>query len=542
MPNRLSSIPSKRWTPLQAFGVVLFLSVLTACAYHQVIGNSFVQYDDQNYVSGNPIVLKGLTSESVAWAFSALHASNWHPLTWLSHMLDVEMFGTDPSGHHAVNLLFHVLNSVLLFAVLCQATGEPWKSVFVAALFAVHPLHVESVAWVAERKDVLSTFFWMLTMWAYSRYAVRPRTSVYLLALLFFALGLLAKPMLVTLPFVLLLMDYWPLGRMARPVLPEAAGRSGDTSIGLRRILLEKVPFLLLSAGSCVMTLLAQSRARNVASMLFPLGARVSNAVVAYARYIGKTLYPSSLAIFYPHPLHTLPAWEVAGALLLLAAASWVAVRYRGRMPFLAVGWFWYLGTLVPVIGIVQVGEQAVADRYTYVPLIGIFLMLSWGAGELARRFRIPWQAVAASGGALVLLLAALTWNQVRHWKDSVSLFRHAVEVTENNPRMMHALGIALESRGREQLLKDRAVDAIGDLQEANRYKPYDPLILLELGIALVKAGKAGEAVPYLQRVTEIRPDWEPARQFLRMAQDQVGGMPGPNSGQIRDRVNGTRK
>jgi len=501
----------------------LVLAVLTASAYSRVGENQFVLIDDQNYIPGNPDVSNGLTKESIVWAFSSFHVANWHPLTWLSHMLDVQMFGLEPSWHHIVNLLFHILNSVLLFAVLGRMTGEYWKSAFVAALFAVHPLHVESVAWVAERKDVLSTFFWMLTMWAYFRYTIRPRVTAYLPALLFFALGLLAKPMLVTLPFVLLLMDYWPLGRMDGSRRAEAGPRGTVPSPGFGHLVSEKVPFLILSAASCVMTFIAQSQVRTTASTLFPLWGRISNAMDAYVRYIGKTLYPASLAIFYPHPISTLPAWEIAGAFLLLAVLTASVLRCRRRMPYLAVVWFWYLGTLVPVIGIVQVGEQAMADRYTYVPAIGLFLMLSWGAGELSRRIRISGQVLAATGGALILVLAVLTWNQVRHWKDSISLFRHAVEVTGSNPRMKNALGIAHDLKGQELLRQEKVAEAIEHFEAANRNKPYDPAILFRLGGALAEEGKAKEALPYLKLATEIKPEWETAHLVLGRAYDQLG-------------------
>ncbi len=512
-----------RWGVSPETGMALALAVMTALAYSQVLGHSFVRFDDDRYVTQNPVVLRGLAAESVGWAFSSFHVANWHPLTWLSHMLDVELFGLDPSGHHGVNLLFHALNTSLLFLALRRMTGRYWESAFVAALFAVHPLHVESVAWIAERKDVLSTFFWMLTLLSYAGYAARPGTARYLLALLFFALGLLAKPMLVTLPFVLLLLDFWPLGRTGTPRPgDEADGRRAPMG-GTGRIVLEKVPFILLSAASCVVTYAAQNRGGSLASVMFPWGARVSNAVVAYALYIGKTLFPFSLAVFYPHPVAIRPAWEIAGALLLLAAATVTVLRYRTTMPFLSVGWFWYLGTLFPVAGFVQVGDQAMADRYTYVPLIGLFILLSWGAGELARRLRIPGRVLGAAGGALLLCLAAATWVQTGYWKDSFTLFRHAVDVTGDNFKMKHNLGTVHWLRGYELLERGNTAEAVTHLREAYACKPNDPNILYFLGLALTREGKPEDALAFLQLAVRKKPEWAQPRFVLGVAYELLG-------------------
>jgi tetratricopeptide (TPR) repeat protein len=389
------------------------LALLTLAAYLPALHNGFVNLDDGFYVTGNPQVQKGITRASAAWALTANVANNWHPLTLLSHQLDCQLFGLDPAGHHATSLLLHLANTLLLFAVLRGMTGALWRSAAVAALFAVHPAHVESVAWVAERKDVLSALFWILAMAAWTGYARRPSPGRYLLAALMMILGLMAKPMVVTLPFALLLLDVWPLERHG---------------LGWRRLIAEKLPLLALSAAASLVTLRYQ-RTSLAPLDLVPWSLRLANAAVSYAAYLGKLLLPRNLAVFYPIPL-AIPAWQVAAATVLLAALTALAVWKARRAPWLLVGWLWFLGTLVPVIGLVQVGRQAMADRYTYIPSIGLFVAIVWGIAALARERRAILSMAAA---AAILALAAGTWMQAGYWRDSVALYRHALAVTRGN-------------------------------------------------------------------------------------------------------------
>ena len=407
--------------------VGLCLAIATLTVFWEVRNHQFVNYDDNRYVTENRIVQAGLTREGALWAFTTTHASNWHPLTWLSHMLDCELFGANPRAHHLSNLILHLANSLLLFLVFKRMTGMLWQSAFVAALFAIHPLHVESVAWVSERKDVLSAFFWMLTLWAYLHYVVSPGFGRYLLVLLFFALGLMAKPMLVTLPFVLLLMDYWPLGRLrldgSSPNTSESANLSAQPwpKLGL---VWEKLPLLAVSALSSLVTFLVQKSEAAVQSLaVFPLMVRVANALMSYMGYVGKTIWPRHLAVFYPHPGHV-AVWKIAGAVLFLGGVSALVIRMARRHPYLATGWLWYLGTLVPVIGLVQVGAQSMADRYTYLPSIGLFIMIAWGGPHLMPR--PPWRhvVIAFSTASVLLLLMVTAWLQVRHWPVSYTHLR----------------------------------------------------------------------------------------------------------------------
>ncbi len=409
------------------------LALLTLAAYLPTLHNGFVNLDDGLYVTGNPHVQQGITGASVAWALTANVANNWHPLTLLSHLLDCQLFGLDAAGHHAMSLLLHLANVLLLFAVLRRLTGAVWRSAAVAALFAVHPAHVESVAWVAERKDVLSALFWLLAMAAYGRYARHPSLDRYLLVALAMALGLAAKPMVVTLPFALLLLDVWPLERLG---------------LGWKRLTVEKLPLLALSAASSLVTLRYQ-RTSLAPLGLDPWSLRLANAAVSYAAYLGKLLLPRNLAVFYPIPL-AIPAGKVAAAAALLAILTALAVRTARKAPWLLVGWLWFLGTLVPVIGLVQVGRQAMADRYTYIPSIGLFVAIVWGIagliGESSRRRAIIYKATAAA--VAIALLAAGTWMQAGTWRDSVALYRHALAVTRDNYVAHLGLAKALVAKG----------------------------------------------------------------------------------------------
>jgi tetratricopeptide (TPR) repeat protein len=468
--------------------ISLSLILLTLATFWQVRNNGFINFDDDVYVIENPHVNRGLSFKGILWAFTTTHAGNWHPLTWISHMLDVEIYGLHPGEHHLTSLFLHIANAVLLFLVFSRMTQAPWRSGFLAALFALHPLHVESVAWVAERKDVLSTLFWMLTLWAYVHYAAKPQPKRYLLVALCFVLGLMSKPMVVTLPFVLLLLDYWPLGRFRRD---ESYGDHGtDTDIPVlppSRLISEKIPFFALVAFSCLTTLFAQWKGGALKPLeKLPLEMRAANAAVSYVGYLWKTIWPKDLAILYPHPLG-FPLWQVVGALSLLVAITVFVSLARRKHSYLLTGWLWYVGTLVPVIGLVQVGIQAMADRYTYVPLIGLFIMISYGlpdlrAGHRLRRFMIPVCGILVLG-ALVLS----TRSQLTLWENDRLLFEHTLRVTKNNFVIHNNLGNALFDQGKDE-------EAMTHFREALRINPRDARVHNNLAILLAREGKDEEA------------------------------------------------
>ena len=471
--------------------ISLTLAVLTVAAYAGTWRNGFVSWDDPSYVSENAHVLGGLTWRGLVWAFTNVQGANWHPVTWLSHMLDVQLFGPDPGMHHAVALLLHILNTILLFGVLQRMTGAVGRSAFVAALFAVHPLHVESVAWAAERKDVLSTLFWMLTMTAYVAYVERPQPKRYLLVLGVFALGLMSKPMVVTLPFVLLLLDLWPLARHERT--------------HWNALVREKIPLIVLALVLSAVTFFAQQRAGAVQQLAgVPVGLRIANALVSYFRYIGKAVWPSGLAALYPFP-QSLNPWELVGAVSALSATSILAIGARERRPYVTVGWLWYLGTLVPVIGFVQVGYQAMADRYTYIPLIGLFIVVVWGANELSAALPARRVILAAAASATLLASIALTHAQVQVWHDGVSLWQHTVAVTRNNFIAQTNLGYELAQRGRFD-------EAAAEYRGALQISPDYILARQDLAIALASQGKYDEAIDAYQTALRI----EPANAVLR--------------------------
>jgi tetratricopeptide (TPR) repeat protein len=415
--------------------IALLLCAVTVAVYAQVSSHGFVDFDDPDYVLANPHVLGGLSAHGVAWAFSTGHAGNWHPLTWLSHMLDVELYGREPGGHHVTSLVLHVLNTLLLFAVLIRWTGAEWRSAFVAGAFALHPLHVESVAWLAERKDVLSTTFWMLALLAYTRYAREPRPSRYGLVVLMLVLGLMCKPMLVSLPVVLLLLDFWPLARTQERSWP--------------RLVREKIPLFAAAAASSVVTLVMQQRAGAVSSLeTFSIPVRIGNAIRACMAYLLDTLWPSGLSCFYPYQPGSALAPITLLALLFLVAATVAAVRYRGRYPYVTTGWLWYLVTLLPVIGLIQVGMQSRADRYTYVPLIGVFLLIAWLVPEVAARLRLARAVVPALALLALLALAWLCHAQVGVWKNSITLYSQALDVDPHNWLAHGNLGSVLYQQG----------------------------------------------------------------------------------------------
>jgi protein O-mannosyl-transferase len=529
-----------RWSR-QRFLLLALLAIAVIALYAPLTGYDFINIDDSEYVIDNEHINHGLSWSSVKWAFTHPVAGNWHPLTMLSHMLDCQVYGLFPGGHHLTNGLFHCANTFLLFWVLLRmtdrttgpsgnraagkspatTTGPPsnlWPCLLVAALFALHPLHVESVAWISERKDVLSAFFFLLTLWAYSNFATRQslpsRPSLasrawYSLSLLFFTLGLMSKSMLVTVPFVLLLLDYWPLDRLslhcrnlAEAQAPNAPARrtSGFTSPrpSIGSLLLEKLPFLALAALFSVITVLVQKRAGAVVALHnFPLEPRLANAVVSYARYLGKTFWPASLAMPYPH----LPwqAWQIQGAAALLVGLSVVAGCAVRRRPYLFVGWFFFVGMLVPVIGVIQVGQQAMADHFTYLPLIGIFVALAWGLADLpvspARR------PLLASGAAVLLAaLMAAAWAQIRCWKDSETLFQHALCVMRNNSQAHYLLGALSESQGKTE-------QALGHLTAAIRDNPGHVKAHCGLAYLLYGQGKFQEAAQEYQAALSFEPD-----------------------------------
>jgi len=498
--------------------ISLLLVLGTLLAYAQVGGHEFLYYDDNVYVTENPWVQGGLSWSGLKWAFTSMYAANWHPLTWLSHMLDVQLFGLSPGAHHLVNAGFHAASSVLLFLTLMRMTGALWQSAFVAALFALHPLHVESVAWVAERKDILSAFFGMLALMAYVRYTERPGLQRYIMTALLLTLGLLSKPMLVTLPLLFLLLDFWPLGRVSGfQSVEEGATVRPQTTVP--RLILEKIPMLVLCTASSVVTVIAQKRGGAVADLSLDIGDRLGNAVFGYVQYLGKTFWPLSLSVFYPHPSSSLTALQTAGScLLLVLLTGWVLLRLR-RSPWLAAGWFWFLGTLVPVIGLVQVGAQSIADRYTYIPLIGIFIMVAWEIPEQLGSWRFRGQALWAASAVVIAALAGLTWLQAGYWKTHETLFRHAVSVTTDNCLAHNSLADYL-------IKKDELDGAEFHLRETLRLCPKNESAWYNLGVWHRKKGELPEAVKALGEALRLKPDYANAWSNLGAAYLALGLVP----------------
>ncbi|HXT12285.1 MAG TPA: tetratricopeptide repeat protein [Candidatus Angelobacter sp.] len=494
----------------------LLLALVTVLAYLPARHAGFVVFDDPVYV-GDIHVKAGLTAAGIKWAFTTWHGSNWHPLTWISHMIDASLFGGDPGPQHFVNVLFHAANAVLLFLLLWRMTRKLWPAAFVAALFALHPVHVESVAWLSERKDVLSTFFGLLTLLAYAKYAhasnignapSKSRGKVgsnskawYGCALLLFALSLMAKAMLVTMPFVMLLLDIWPLQRAQLLEISEGS-KTRDTQHGARttlpKLILEKAPFFVLTVASSVVTFLAQRSEAVVSLEQRPFGLRIENTLVAYARYLGKIVWPTKLSIVYPLP-HEIPAWQIAGAAVILVFLSVLVWISRKRNPYLLIGWLWFLGTLVPVIGLVQVGGQALADRYTYVPSIGIFIALAYGAADLAARFRISVVAASSIAAITLFVCVGLTEYQLRFWQNSETLFTHALAVTKENAIAHINLGVALEQDNQPDAAAGQYREAINI--EPGRFQPHNNLANL-----LAAKGERAEAFKEYQEALKLDP------------------------------------
>jgi protein O-mannosyl-transferase len=481
---------NRGWIILVCAGLVL----ATAAAYQPVFKNGFVNFDDDVYVTENSNIKNGFTWQSISWAFTSRYADNWHPITWLSHILDYKLFGLNPAGHHLTNLTLHIINTLLLFFILQKMTGSTWPSAFVAILFAIHPLHVESAAWIAERKDVLSTLFWLLTMLAYWYYTQKPTLLRYFGTIILFSLGLTAKPMLVTLPFVLLLMDYWPLKRNA------------DSKLSIFKLISEKIPFIVLAAISSVITYRFQTK---FGIDILPLSVRISNAAVSYISYIWKMIYPVGLSVFYPYPRGGIPGWEITLATVLFAAATITIISARRR--YMLVGWLWYLGTLVPVIGLVQVGDQAMADRYTYLPLTGIFIMIAWSAAEIINRFKVRTILPGIISALIIIALLICTRIQLSYWRDSVTLFERALAITKNNYKMHYNLGYELISQGHID-------DGISHYRLAAEIAPENTHIRYNLANALNSQGKINEAIAEYRKVTEYDENYADAYNNLGYA------------------------
>jgi tetratricopeptide (TPR) repeat protein len=488
-------------------GICICLAALTWAVFGQTLRYNFVNYDDPRYVYQNTRITSGFNLANAAWAFSHIHSENWHPLTTITHMLDCQLYGLDAGWHHFTNVLFHTLAVVLLFFALQRMTGALWRSAFVAAVFAVHPLHVESVAWVAERKDVLSAVFFMLALLTYLHYTRAPSTGRYLTLALVVALGLMSKPMLVTVPFVLLLLDYWPLGRI----------ESGNRHTGRRLLplILEKIPLILLSAVSSIVTYLAQRGAIGWTEQL-PMWERINNALVSYVVYIQQMFWPVNLAVFYPHPENRLAGWQTMLAVIVLVGITLAAFFLRKKAPYLVTGWCWYLGMLVPVIGLVQVGWQGHADRYTYLPQIGLYIAITWAIADLTRLWRLQRLAVSITG---VLIVAALAWRaalQTSYWRDSETLFTHALAVTPDNDVALNNLGIIFMDKGQLD-------DAISKLQAAVDLRPENGPAHNNLAKALLQKGRMNEAMVHYRKFLEIEPNNVEARNILGTALIQQG-------------------
>ena len=486
---------------LYVLAVCVVLVLSTTLVYWRAGSYGFINFDDPLYITANMQVRNGLTWNGTLWAFTDIKSTgNWYPLTWLSLMLDCELFESRPQAFHITNLLLHLANTLLLFMVLKRLTGALWLSGFVAALFALHPLHVESVAWISGRKDVLSTFFWFLTMWAYVSYVRRPSFARYIAVVAFFILGLMSKAMLVTLPFVLLLLDYWPLRRLHLNEPAEGDVPIGSNSKTIAKLLWEKVPLFVLTAISCVLTYLAQQTGGAVRTFerVGP-GIRLTNTMVSYVNYTNKTFWPSGLGIYYPLP-KTIPIWQVAQAGLILAGISLLVIWWLRSRPYLLVGWLWYIGTLVPVIGLVQVGEQAMADRYTYVPLTGLFIAVTWGVNALADHWRYRKLVLGITATVTLSALMLCTGRQVAYWRNNITLYEHTLAVTDKNHVIHINLGMALLQQG--QLDK-----AIQHQQEALRLRPGEPSALTNLGMALALQRRYPEAIKYYRLSLKSDPD-----------------------------------
>ena len=504
--------------------IVIILTLSTVAVYGQLWNHDFIYYDDDKYVLDNHHIKKGINLESLTWTFTTSYAANWHPLTWLSHMLDYRFYGLNPKGHHLTNLFLHITNTLLLFLILYWMTKAPFRSSFVALLFAIHPLHVETVAWIAERKDVLSTFFFMLTILAYINYVEYLSFKRYFWVWLCFFLGLMSKPMLVTLPFVLLLLDYWPLGRLEgdqslryRNLLSHYSIRAVYQKFPLLALVIEKVPLILLSIASSIITYIVQQKGGAIQSWdEYPLVTRIANSILAYVNYMGKMILPKGLAIFYPHPGYSLSMSKAVPAGLLLICVFAAIIKGAKRYPYLIVGWLWYLGVLFPVIGLIQIGLHAMADRYTYVSLIGLFVIVSWGSADMAEKFHFRRIYLSLLAGALISYLMILTWFQVHHWRNSMALFEHAVNVTQNNYVMHNNLGAAL-------FRYKRPIEAKNHFSIALRIKPNYVEAITNLGNFFSSHGELDKAIEQYEKAIALNPSYEGAYYNLATVLEESG-------------------
>ena len=504
--------------------ICIFLMVATFCIYSQIQDHAFINLDDNMLVTESSLVQAGLTNENIIRVFTTTHSGDWLPITSISYMLDYQLYGLNPKGYLLTNLFFHIANSLLLFLVLFRMTGAIWQSAFVAAMFAFHPLNVDSVAWISERKNVLSTFFWLLTMWAYIHYAAKPTIKRYGLVFLFFTLGLMSKPMLVTLPFVLLLLDYWPLerfklGRREREFKIAQKDKYFNGEKNILKLVLEKFPLLILSALFSITTLIlfknytqvGESVAQDPVSILTIL----TNVMISYFEYLWKMLWPKGLAILYAHPGNTLAVWKGVLCGIALLVITTISIKLIRKAPYFVVGWFWYLGTLIPVIGFISLGQHLIADRYAYLPLIGIFVIIAWGVPELLKEWHYRKNVLKASAGILILTLMPITWIQVSHWKSSITVFKHAIKVTDKkypNFAVVHNnLGIALVAEGKNE-------EAISHYKMAIKLKPDYADAYNNLGAVLFNAKMTEEAIDYFKEAIRIRPGFAAAQKNLETA------------------------
>ena len=499
----------KKSTTVAIVLICVTLVIVIQAIYLQVGNHPFFDLDDPSYVTENVHVSSGVTGSNILWAFTSVDAANWHPVTWLSHMVDVEMYGLNPRGHHITNVIIHTVSSLLLLLLLFNCTGSLWKSSFVAALFALHPLHVESVAWIAERKDVLSAFFWFLTLCVYARYTAKRDNSryLYLLCFILFLAGLMSKPMVITLPIIMLLMDFWPLNRFR---LEEGVGRGSIRSIALN-LVKEKIPFFGCSLLSGIVTIFAQHSGGaviDIGDVSYLL--RVENALTAYVKYICKTVWPQDLAVYYPIPSF-IPTWQAIGSLFILLVISVAVLRVWRRYPYLPMGWFWFLITLVPVIGLVQVGGQSMADRYSYLPLVGLFIMGTWGVSDLTQHLKHRHRMLAMSAGAVLIALSVLTWQQLGYWRDNILLNRHTLQVTTDNTLIHNNLGLDLSEKGDLD-------GAISEFRAATQINPDYMKAHHNLGFALAAKGDFAAAISEYRTALRLDPDFLTARNNLGIA------------------------